>query len=84
MRILSKVLVVCAILLAGCVPDRDAAVNRFISRGTLVQQDTERGDEISYWDGMGSGGESRIVIDLDQQRAYFCGSPLFSVGNSIR
>jgi lipoprotein-anchoring transpeptidase ErfK/SrfK len=71
MRILSKVLVVCAILLAGCVPDRDAAVNRFISRGTLVQQDTERGDEISYWDGTGSGGESRIVIDLDQQRAYF-------------
>jgi hypothetical protein len=72
MRILSKVLVlVCAILLAGCAPDRDAAMNRFISRGTLAQQGTENGDEISYWDGTGSRGESRIVIDLDQQRAYF-------------
>jgi hypothetical protein len=71
MRILSKVLVVCTILLAGCAPDRDAATNRFISRGTLAQQGTENGDEISYWDGTGSGGESRIVIDLDQQRAYF-------------
>jgi len=28
-------------------------------------------DEISYWDGRGSRGEPRIVIDLDQQRAYF-------------
>ena len=71
MRILSKVLVVCAILLAGCAPDRDAVMNRFISRGALVQQGTENGDEISYWDGTGSGGEARIVIDLDQQRAYF-------------
>src|SRR6266566_5067492 len=71
MRILSKVLVVCAILLAGCAPDRDAAMNRFISRGTLAQQGVENGDEISYWDGTGSGGEPRIVIDLDQQRAYF-------------
>jgi hypothetical protein len=68
---LNKVLVVCAILLAACAPDRDAATNRFISRGTLVQQGTENGDEISYWDGTGFGGESRIVIHLDQQRAYF-------------
>ena len=71
MRILSKVLFVCAILLASCAPDWDAATNRFISRGTLAQQGTENGDEISYWDGMGSGGEPRIMIDLDQQRAYF-------------
>jgi hypothetical protein len=71
MRILSKVLVVCTILLAGCAHDQDAATNRFLSRGTLAQQGTENGDEISYWDGTGSGGESRIVIDLDQQRAYF-------------
>ncbi len=71
MRILSKVLVVCAVLVAGCAPDRDAAMNRFISRGTLAQQGAENGDEISYWDGTGSEGEPRIVIDLDQQRAYF-------------
>ena len=71
MRILNKVLVVCAILLAGCAPDRDAAMNRFISRGTLAQQGMENRDEISYWDCTGSGGEPRIVIDLDQQRADF-------------
>ena len=71
MRILSKVLVVCTILLAGCAHDRDAATNRFLSRGTLAQQGAENGGEISYWDGKGSEGESRIVIDLDQQRSYF-------------
>jgi hypothetical protein len=66
MRIFSKALVVCAMLLAGCAPERDAAMNRFISRGTLARQGTENGDEISYWDGSGSGGELRVVIDLDQ------------------
>jgi hypothetical protein len=51
MRILSKVLVVCVTLVAGCAADRNAAMNRFISRGSLAQQGTEDGDEISYWDG---------------------------------
>ena len=62
MRSLSKVLVVWAVLVAGCAPDRDTAMNRFISRGTLAQQGAENGDEISYGDGTGSGGECRIVI----------------------
>ena len=70
-RILNKVLVVCAISLAGCASDRDAAANRFISQGTLALQGKENRDEISYWNGTGSEGEPRIVIDLDQQRAYF-------------
>ena len=67
----SKVLVVCAVLVAGCAHDRDAATNRFISQETLAQQGTEDRDDISYWSGMGSEGKPRIVIDLDQQRAYF-------------
>ena len=71
MRILSKVLVVCAIFLAGCAPNRNAATNQFISQGTLTLQGTENRDEISYWSGTDSEGEPRIVIDLDQQRAYF-------------
>ena len=71
MRILNKVLVVCAIFVAGCAPDRDAATNRFISQGTLALQGTENRDEISYWNGTESEGKPRIVIDLDQQRAYF-------------
>ena len=70
-RILNKILVVCAIFLAGCASDRDAATNRFISQGTLALQGKENRDEISYWNGTGSEGEPRIVIDLDQQRAYF-------------
>ena len=67
----SKVLVVCAVLVAGCAHDRDAATNRFISQETLAQQGTEDRDDISYWSGAGSEGKPRIVIDLDQQRAYF-------------
>jgi len=70
-RIINKVLVVCAISLAGCASYRDAATNRFISQGTLALQGEENRDEISYWNGTGSEGEPRIVIDLDQQRAYF-------------
>jgi lipoprotein-anchoring transpeptidase ErfK/SrfK len=50
---------------------RDAATNRFISQGTLALQGKENRDEIFYWHGTGSEGEPRIVIDLDQQRAYF-------------
>jgi hypothetical protein len=34
---LNKVLVVCAILAAGCASDRDAATNRFISQGALAR-----------------------------------------------
>ena len=71
MRLLSKVLAVCAIFVAGCASDRDAATDRFISQETLAGQSAENRDEISYWDGTGSRGKPRIVIDLDEQRAYF-------------
>ena len=70
-RILSKVLFVYAIFVAGCASDRETAMNRFLSQGTISQQDTENRDEISYWNDTGSEGKPRIVIDLDQQRAYF-------------
>ena len=68
---LNKVLVICTILVAGCAPERDVATNRFISQGTLAAQGTENRDEISYWSDTSSEGEPRIMIDLDQQRAYF-------------
>jgi lipoprotein-anchoring transpeptidase ErfK/SrfK len=70
-RILIKVLIVCAISLAGCAPDRDAATDRFISQGTLALKGKQNSDKISYWNGTDSEGDPRIVIDLDQQRAYF-------------
>ena len=68
---LNKVLVVSAILATGCAPEREVATNRFISQGTLAAQSTENRDEVSYWSDTSSEGEPRIVIDLDQQRAYF-------------
>ena len=71
MRILNIALLVCAIFVAGCASDRDAATNRSISQGTLALQGAQDRDEISYWNGTDSEGEPRIVIDLDQQRAYF-------------
>jgi hypothetical protein len=71
MRILSKVLVVGAIFVAGCASDRDVTANRFFPRGQPASEGTENGDVISYWDGTVSRGKPRIVIDLDQQRAYF-------------
>jgi lipoprotein-anchoring transpeptidase ErfK/SrfK len=67
---LNKVLVVGAILVAGCAPNRDAATNRFISQGAPALQGTENRDEISYWSDTSFEGEPRIVIDLDEQRAY--------------
>jgi lipoprotein-anchoring transpeptidase ErfK/SrfK len=69
--ILNMVFAVCAIFMAGCASDRDAAANRFISQGTAPVQGTEDSDDISYWNAIGSQGEPRIVIDLDDQRAYF-------------
>jgi hypothetical protein len=70
-RILSKVLVVVAIFVAGCASDRDSVTKRFISPGNGAPQGTENVDVVSYWDSGGAKGKPRIVIDLDQQRAYF-------------
>src|SRR5271166_2516210 len=70
MRVVSKVLLVGAIFVAGCASDRDVAANRFFSQGH-PSESTDNGDAISYWDGTVSRGQPRIVIDLDQQRAYF-------------
>jgi hypothetical protein len=70
-RILSKLLAVSTIFIAGCASDRNPVTKGFILGGTLAQQEAENVDEISYWGGTGSRGKPRIVIDLDLQRAYF-------------
>ena len=69
-RNLGNVLLVCTMLLAGCA-DRESATNPFFPNRTLTERSGEYGDEISYWDDARSGGKPRIVIDLEQQRAYF-------------
>jgi hypothetical protein len=70
-RILGKVLLVCAMFLAGCATNRESARGPFFPTGTLTEGGGEYGDAISYWDGAGLSGKPRIVIDLEQQRAYF-------------
>ena len=62
-RILSKHLLLVAMLLAGCATNRDTA--------TLAGRSGERGEEPTYWNDTRSGGEPHIVIDLEQQRASF-------------
>jgi lipoprotein-anchoring transpeptidase ErfK/SrfK len=68
-RILGNVLLVCTMWLAGCAADRESARNPFFP--TPTERSGEYGDEVSYWDDARSGGKPRIVIDLEQQRAYF-------------
>ena len=69
--ILGKVLLVCAMFLTGCASERESATSPLFPSSNLAQRNGEYGDEISYWDGAASRGEPRIVIDLEQQRAYF-------------
>ena len=71
LRIFGKVLLVCAMFLTGCANNRESATDPFFPNRNLAQYGGENGDEIAYWDGAGSSGKPRIVIDLEQQRAYF-------------
>ena len=68
---LDKVLLVCTMFLTGCATERESATSPFFPTRNLAQRSEEYGDEISYWDGAASRGAPRIVIDLEQQRAYF-------------
>jgi len=70
-RILSKVLLICSMFLAGCATNRQSAINPSSPAGPLEQKTDEYGEEISYWNDAGSWGKPRIVIALDEQRAYF-------------
>jgi lipoprotein-anchoring transpeptidase ErfK/SrfK len=66
-----KFLLLCAMFLTGCAANRESVTGPPFPNSNLAQQRGEYGDEISYWDDTGSGGRPRIVIDLEQQRAYF-------------
>jgi lipoprotein-anchoring transpeptidase ErfK/SrfK len=70
-RVLSKLLLVFAMLLGGCATDREAATSPFFPSRTPTDRSGEYGDQISYWNDARSGGRPRIIIDLEQQRAYF-------------
>ena len=66
-RVLSKILLLFTMLLASCASNRESVTGPFFPAGSSG----EYGDVISYWDGARSGGKPRIIIDLEQQRAYF-------------
>jgi hypothetical protein len=68
-RVLGNVLLVCAMFLTGCATERESATSPFFP--TPTERSGEYGDEVSYWDDARSGGKPKIVIDLEQQRAYF-------------
>ncbi len=69
--VLGKVLALCAMFLTGCATDRESVTGPPFPTSNLAQQRGEYGDGVSYWDDTRSGGKPRIVIDLEQQRAYF-------------
>src|ERR1700756_1382106 len=73
MDLLSKLLTVCVVGLAGCARDtefsaRAPQLNPSFP-GTALGQGGQEG--ISYWDGDGVTGHPSIKIDLESQRAYF-------------
>jgi hypothetical protein len=71
MPVAGKVLLLLAVFLTGCATDRGSVKTSPFPTTNLAQQRGEYGDGISYWDDTGSGGRPRIVVDLEQQRAYF-------------
>ena len=71
LRMLGKVLLGCTMFLTGCATEREPAGGPLFPTGNLAQGSGEYGDDISYWNSAASRGAPRIVIDLEQQRAYF-------------
>jgi lipoprotein-anchoring transpeptidase ErfK/SrfK len=69
--ILSRLLLVSAMVLAGCATNRESATSPFFPNGAVTGPPGEYGDEISYWDDTRSSGKPRIIVDLEQQHAYF-------------
>ena len=70
-RYWAKFLVILPIVLAGCDTERELSTRAFFPTGNPVEHSGGYGDDVSYWDDKGSGGKPRIIIDLEEQRAYF-------------
>ncbi len=74
--LLIKILVVCAVSLAGCATNSSVSTNSnhlnpLLRGGTLDGKSKESGDGISYWDGDGVAGRPSIKISVEDQRGYF-------------
>jgi len=64
--LLSKILVVCVLGLAGCATNSNVSTIRNGSR-----EGEQSGDGVSYWNSDGVVGRPSVKIDLENQRAYF-------------
>ena len=76
MDLLSKLLTVCVVGLAGCAMDtkfsaRAPQLNPSFPGTALGREGQGREEGISYWDGDRVTGHPSIKIDLESQRAYF-------------
>jgi lipoprotein-anchoring transpeptidase ErfK/SrfK len=70
MNLLSKLLIVCVVGLAGCAMDTEVST-RAVPGTPLNREGQGSEDGVSYWDGDGVTGHPSIKIDLENQRAYF-------------
>jgi len=66
-----RLLAVFGMLLAGCATNQEATTSPFFPTNTLPGRNGEYDNQISYWNDAKSRGKPRIVVDLEQQRAYF-------------
>jgi len=66
-----RLLAVFGMLLAGCATNQEATTSPFFPTNTLRGRNGEYDNQISYWNDAKSRGKPRIVVDLEQQRAYF-------------
>jgi lipoprotein-anchoring transpeptidase ErfK/SrfK len=70
--ILGKLLLVFGmLLLSGCATNQEATTSPFFPTNTLPGRNGEYDNQISYWNDAKSRNKPRIVVDLEQQRAYF-------------
>jgi hypothetical protein len=81
-RIFGKIILILPLILAGCAANPESATRLHSASGNVGEYSGERGDEVSYWDDQGTGGNPKIVVDLNEQRAYFYRGPKI-VGISV-
>ena len=66
--------IVWAIFLVGCAgegQEQFGELNPFFPGGDQTLQGGQSEDDVSYWNGDGLSGRPAIVIDIQNQRAYF-------------
>ena len=68
---LGKVLLILPFFLAGCAANPQSATRSHSPGGNTGEKSGEHGDQVPYWDDDRVGGNPKIIVDLNAQRAYF-------------